>query len=465
MEDQQARSRRSKFIFSLLSLATFVEYFNAQFLFASMRGLEKSLGLSPERLSHFAMAEEFALVSFIPVWGVLSDIYELRYLLTIAVFVTGCLSIILSTVSSFGFMLLIRLFKGATVGSVTPSAQKYIVTRKDISIGLAFGIIHSTACIARLVCSVVVTNFSSTVFFGIYGWRICSFIFGSFCILVSPFLMLMPNINRRPRGLDADRNVPLMLRIKHFLGFLFTNVKETFMTKTSRILPILIFIGDGPFIAASFVTLYFQYMGLSDLKAGLSTGLLIIGSIFGGVLGGMCSDYCHAKSPRYGRLLFGAANMVIRIVTFALIFGVINIDNIQQLYPFLAALLMINGATYITLSCVDRAILADVVMPSCQSFAVAFNVAISGIGSSVTFTPLLGMLTERVYGYQPIQTDLRDAPKELIINNGIALRNSITIMSVGTTAMLLVLYLLLCKSFGKDAENIRERAILEKSLA
>lgn len=450
---------KQKVIFPLFNLATFVEYFNLQFLHSSMRGLEMSLGFSPEMLSRFAMVEELSLVSFIPVWGILSDVYELKYLLAFALFMSGTLSVTLSLVSNYGFMLAIRLLNGATMGSVTPSTQKYVVGMKGLNLGVAFGILHATMCAARLICSVAVTKFSSNILFGIYGWRICAFIFGVFCILISPFLLLMPKFHRDlPPDPRAAKKTPLKLYVKRFLSFLYTNVRETFTTTTSRILLVLIFFSDGPFLTFSFLTLYFQYLGLSDLRAGLSTGLVIIGSLFGGIIGGLTSDYLHKRSHRYGRLLFGLTSTALRMFFLTIAFYTLNAENVGRFYPLLAKYLLIIGMTFVTVSCVDRAVLADVVGSKNQSSAIAFCRCIAGIGSSVTFAPLLGILTERVYGYEPIKMDLKNVSAELIKKNAHALRSSIMIVNLGTTFVVFVLYIVLCFTFGPDAQRIRDKA-------
>ncbi|AFZ80455.1 hypothetical protein BEWA_033080 [Theileria equi strain WA] len=454
---------KQRVIFPIFNLATFVEYFNVQFLFASMRGLEMSLGFSPEMLSRFAMVEELSLVSFIPVWGILSDIYELKYLLGFALFMSGTLSVVLSLISNYGFMLFIRILNGATMGSVTPSTQKYVVGMKSIDLGLAFGILHATMCAARLICSILITKLASTVFFGIYGWRICSLVFGIFCIMISPLLLLMPKFHRDlpPDPSDTEK-VPLKLRIQKLLKFLYNNLREAFRTTTSKILLVLIFFSDGPFLTFSFITLYFQYEGLSDLRAGVSTGLIIIGGLVGGVIGGFTSDYLHKRSEKYGRLIFGIVATAVRMVSLSTAFYAFNRHNVYQFYPILAKLLFLIGASFATVSCVDRAILADVVHPRYQSSAIGFCRCIAGIGSSITFAPLLGILIERVYGYVPITIDLKYVPMELIEKNAYALRNSIMIVNVGTTFIVLLLYIVLCFSFGADAECIREKTRLKE---
>lgn len=154
-----------------------------------MRGLEVSLGFSPEMLSRFTMVEELSAVAFIPVWGLLCDLFEMKYILMLAVFLSGLLPIVLSTISNFGLMLAVRVINGATIGSVTPSTQIYVVRMMNVGLGIAFGILYSVASVARLVCSLIVTKLSPKVFSGIYGWRICARAYGISCILLSPLLV------------------------------------------------------------------------------------------------------------------------------------------------------------------------------------------------------------------------------------------------------------------------------------
>ncbi|EKX74261.1 conserved hypothetical protein [Theileria equi strain WA] len=445
-------------VFSLFNLATFVEYFNLQVIFSSMRGLEMSLGFSPNQLSKLTMVEELALVSFIPIWGLLSETYEVKYLLALALLISGILSIILGAVSNYGLILVLHLFNGATMGSVTPSTQKYIVSRKDMNFGFAFGILHATMCTARLVSSITVTRLSTEVIFNTPGWRICLFSFGIFCILVSPFLFLIPKFHKDPaRIIIPSEKKSIKSRINHMLSFLSASIRETFITRTSRILLVLLFFSDGPFVAFGFVTIFLQYLGLTDSNAGITTGLVVVGGLFGGVFGGLTTDYFHKKSPKYGRLIFGSLSVLVRIATFLLAFSLVTIDNMERLYPLVVVCLFLNGMTFMTVSCIDRAILADVIMPNYQSSAIAISRCVAGVASSLVFNPLMGVLTENLYGYQPIQMDLKHVPKGLIEKNAYALRNSIMIISLSTTCIVFLLYIVLCISFGRDAAWIKHR--------
>ncbi|AFZ80714.1 hypothetical protein BEWA_001210 [Theileria equi strain WA] len=391
---------KQKFVFSLINLAVFVENFNLQFLFSSMRGLEVSLGFSPEMLSRFTMVEELSAVAFIPVWGLLCDLFEMKYILMLAIFLSGLLSMVLSTISNFGLMLAVRVINGATIGSVTPSTQIYVVRMMNVGLGIAFGILYSVASVARLVCSLIVTKLSPK----------------TVCYHTSRII----SVN--------------LSRLKHQNSFSF-----------------LCYFTDGPFISLSFLTLYFQHTGLSDFKAGLFTGLVIIGSAIGGALGGVATEYCHRKSPNYGRILFGIICTVLRLFAISMVLFLVLDDYGKSAEPLLTTFLFITGTTLFTIYYVDRG---------------GYNArsrCIAGIGSGLTFSTLMGAIPERIYGYRPIRINLADAPVEHVRRNAIALRNALFIVNVGTLLVSLFLYVLICFSFGSDAAYIRERVKLEST--
>ncbi|UKJ88488.1 major facilitator superfamily MFS-1 protein [Theileria orientalis] len=443
------------FIFSMFNVANFIEYFNLQFLPSSMRALEISLGLSPIDISNFATAESLGLVGFIPVWGALSDKVELKYIMLIGVALSGIISIILGGISNYSFILILRVFNGAMMGSVTPSSQKYIVTHLSNHFGIGFGVMHSVMCAARLASSITVTTFSTVKYGGIMGWRFCLYIFGAVSLALSPVVLLIPNLNPKNEELSVER-ISIKTRAYNFVYYLYRMFKESLSNATSILMVFMNFFSDGPFVAFSFVTLLLQYMGLSNTKSGLTVGIVIIGGIAGGVIGGFVSDYFNRKSPKYGLIMFGNLNVIVRVLTFCIAFFWVNFDNVDKLFPLLAVSLFINGMTFMTVSCVDRTLLANVVPKTFQSSAISIIRCLSGVAGAVIFNRLLAYIREIGFGFEQTALDVKDMPISLMRKNSNALRYSISIVSLVCTGVVFILYNILCFTYWRDCKRIQK---------
>ncbi|XP_953611.1 uncharacterized protein TA16670 [Theileria annulata] len=450
-------------IFSVFNIATFLEYFNLQILPSSMRGLEMSLYFTSKDNSMLSMAENLGLVSFIPIWGALCDKIELKYILLFGVIATGLINIWLSTISNYSLILILRIFNGGLIGSVTPSAQKFIATNMQNKLPFGFGILHAVMCLGRMISGLIATSFSTEVYRDIYGWRIVIFIFGATSLALSPILLLVPKVRRIDNNKITEQ-IRIGDKIKRLVYYLLFITKESLNNATSLLLALLNFFSDGPFVAFNYVTLLIQYMRLSNVVSAVTTGLTILGGIIGGIIGAFISGYFDRKWPKHGLLNFGILNVGIRITTFMISFLVIDVTNIDRLYGLLAVCLIINGMTFMTVSCVDRTLLANVVMPSVHSSSISIIRCIGGVLSAVIFNPVLAKLNESVFHFQSSSLAVKHMPFDLIKKNSDALRYSISIISLGTTGVVLLLYIIIHFTYGKDCEKIKKRIEKESGL-
>eukprot|EP00375_Theileria_parva_P003997 XP_766684.1 hypothetical protein [Theileria parva strain Muguga] len=314
------------------------------------------------------------------------------------------------------------------MGSVTPSAQKFIATNLQNKLAFGFGILHAVMCFGRMISGLISTTYSTDTYRDIYGWRIVLFTYGVVTLVTSPVLFFIPKVKRIDNNTTGEK-IKLSHKIKQLAHYLFFIIKESLSNTTSILLAVLNFFSDGPFVAFNYVTLLIQYMRLSNTVSAITTGLTILGGIIGGIIGAFVSDHFDRKWPKHGLLN-------------------IDVTNIKRLYPLLAICLIINGMTFMTVSCVDRTLLANVVMPSVHSSSISIIRCIGGILSAVIFNPVLAKLNEGVFHFESSSLAVALMPFKLIKKNSDALRYSISIISLGTTGVVLVLYIVLHFTYG-----------------
>ncbi|UKJ88489.2 major facilitator superfamily MFS-1 protein [Theileria orientalis] len=429
-ETKLKRYQKPGLVFSYINTANLLQYVHIQFLTSSMLGLEKDMGFSPKRLSVFVLAE---------------------------------------------MMVIFRILNGIMVSSAVPVSQKYAVLANVTNAGYAFGVMHAVCNLGRLTCSIIVTAFSPKKYYGIYGWRICSFVLGILCLSSIPILFLIPKFKpKNYRSLRDRIDSSQDSKVKSAVTTIWKRFVAIVSVRTVIFLSLLEFFAQGTYTAATFLTIYLQYCKLSNLRAGITTAVVLIGSVTGGILGGIFGDYLHRKFPKYGRLSLGVFSCFLRFVLLtSLLFG-ITFDNMLQDYVLLVIGLFFAGTTFANISFVDRSVFLDVVMPSEQSFGISSLSTVCGATSSLIFPPLMGFLVKDIFGYQETTMMIEEMPFHMLRKNAFALRNGIAILCLLSTISTLIFYLAcfptyckfirLISSLDKDSKAVQERVEAEMNL-
>ncbi|CDR94654.1 transporter, putative [Babesia bigemina] len=403
---------------------SFMDGYDLQMLSVCMRAFEITLGLSPSSLAIMATVETVALVACCPIWGYLVDAYRIGYVLGTAMALSGISTMLMGCVSNFGVILALRVIHGCAMGCTPPTTQKLITLSTDEkSHAAAFGLLHCVACLGRLISAVLVTYVAGFKIMGYPGWRPCYLGLGLVWLTMSAItVFFLKPVN----GQDCPVSMEERSSIKDTL-------RAIFQTATCKLLLLVVFISDAPFCAFAYIILFLQYSGVTDMKAGITCGLTLIGGCIGGGFGGFIVDWCHKKSNDYGRLHAANVIMVIRLVACIALFMGPAPDGDVSWYHIVE--LMTLGASLMTVSSIDRPILASVVQKKYQASATGLIRCIAGVLSTIFFLPLCGFLAEKAFGYKPSTEPIATMLRETRVNNGDALRKSIMyILLTGTIA-------------------------------
>ncbi|ORM39493.1 putative sulfoacetate transporter SauU [Babesia sp. Xinjiang] len=424
----------------LYHIVAFMDGYDLQTLSVCMRAFEITLNLSPSSLSVMATAETVALVACCPIWGYLVDLYKCRYVLACAMTIAGVASILLGCASDFTLLILLRILHGCALGCTPPAMQQLITaSTSEGSHGTAFGILYAVSCFGRLIAAIVTTTVAGLQFLGYPGWRTCYIVFGILWIAMAFVVMFVMKSSD-----EDDEHVPE----KKEHGNILETMRAIFKTWTSRLLLFGIFISDAPFCAFTYMILYLQYLGISDFSAGVACALTLLGGLIGGGFGGYLVDRCHQVSAKYGRLIAGNVLMVIRLVAALALFLGPAPDGSLQWYQIVE--LMTIGASLMTVSSIDRPIMAAVVEKKYQASATGINRCIAGVVSSTLFLSLAGYLTEAVFGYVPSSDPIEKMEKAKRLANSDALGKSMMYIICIGTLLNLICYIAFFFTYPKD---------------
>ncbi|KAK1937631.1 putative transporter [Babesia divergens] len=430
----------------------FMDGYDDQTLSVCMRAFEVSLGLSPSSVSVFTTVELMAMLGCCPLWGSLADNLDVNYVSGGAMLISGMVCILLGNALSYPVMIILRFLHGFSLACTAPAMQKIItdsVDKDDHS--TYFGFCHAANYLGRLISAVVTTNASMTIILGHYGWRICYCLFGYIWITMAVFVVFFmeaKNISTRGSSSTSSTTGNSEPPDKGFFGA----ITESFGSSTSWILLFTIYISDAPLGTFMYIISYLQYAGLSDFMAGVGCATALIGSFIGGIGGGKLIDLCNDASKEYGRLSAGTVIVASRILIVIAIFrGPAPTDGRLAWFHYVE--LALFGASLLTVSSVDLAIIGSVVKKDCQASASAIYRCFAGIPSSATFVPLCGFLAEKVFGYTPTTESVQNMSDELKAANAKALGNSMMYIICISTVINIICYVAMFFTYHKDIKE------------
>ena len=254
------------------------------------------------------------------------------------------------------------------------------------------------------MCTLIVTSVSRSSyvlpFFGaVLGWRVMFCTVGVLSMLVS--YLVYRDLKDPLREKD---NTPKM-------SWALVKEEWAILRKLLRNNTFVIIVLQGvfsgiPWNALSFMVMYFQFCGLSDPQAGLLVSLFVLACAIGGPLGGYIGDKAAQRYPDNGRAyaaqfssLSGIPCMCVLLLVAPRFAG--SGSHIHLLG--FAQILIVMGLFCSWCSCAaNRPILSEIVPERHRASILAWNIVLEGSAAAIFGAPLVGLLSEEVFGYVPV---------------------------------------------------------------
>jgi hypothetical protein len=307
--------------------------------------------------------------------------------------------------------------------------------------GHIFGMLYFATNVGQVLTCLLVTPASSQQIHGIDGWRVALLTIGFLSIGLA---CLVPwCVAEAPRPFRTSRMMPG--RVARKLG-------SFFRIPTFALLSLQGVFGTIPGAAMSFVTMFFQYVGITDFDAALLISVHVIGDACGGMLGGIIGDALARWSPRYGRPLTAHLSVLSAIPSVALLFYAI--PRQQSMTSAFAGILFLHGlfSSWAAPGCICPA-MCDIIPRSSLGLAYAWQLGIAYSCGSVTGPLMVGHIS-RLSGYE-INTDLvTDMSEEARRKNAKALGHALFMSSSIPYAICATLFVVLFFVYDKDARKV-----------
>lgn len=437
-----SRHSGSKTTFAFLYAVCAIEGADLQLLPASFRALEVHLGLTPSSLAFLALCQALAQWTCTPIWGSLADRgFSRKRLLGCGALAWGTVTLLSAFATDYHLMVALRILNGMALGSLSPISQSLLVDATSSSDrGQYFGWVQFSSNVGNVLCALGTSTISQRIFLGyIEGWRVAFAAVAALSVILAlAVFIFMPEPPQRP----VDEAMPTiageMSRVWRYLRI-----------PTFRVIVLQGMFGCIPWSAMSFALFYFQYVGVSDFGASALFSTSMIGSAIGGVLGGIVGDRMAVWSRRHGRPLTAQISVASGIPLIAMILARVPRD--PSYFNTYAVLVFIFGL--VSSWCapgVNRPILSEIVDEPDRASVFAWLVTIDGSFAALFGAPMVGLLAEHAFGYQPSQLLISHMPYAQRQSNAAALAAAILWCTIGPWILCLLCFSFLHITYGQD---------------
>lgn len=437
---------RKKTAFGFLYAICAVEGADIALLPSTFRALEADLGLTPSHLATLALCQALAGSLFAPLWGSLVDHgWQRKWMLVSGAVSWGVLTTLLAFITEFYAMVVLRTLNGIALASMMPISQSLIIDlTKAGERGQYFGNVQFSFQMGTIFGILFATSLSNQTIWGFQGWRVAFVTIAIMCLVLAAIIACC--MVETTRDSIDEEGLSLMKELRKLRAYWRIN--------TFKVIVLQGLFGSIPWGALGFAILYFQYVGMSDFEAALLVGMSTVGGAFGGLLGGFMADTLHGWSRFHGRPLAAQISVASGIPLVVVIYYAMPQN--PSLFYWFAILMFSFGLMAAWCQCVNRPILAEIVPASGRGSIVAWLVAIDGSAAALFGAPLVALLAENVFGYQPSRLGVAEMSHAQRHANAAALSRSIIIMCVVPWAICFAFYAVLHFTYKTDLASMGE---------
>ncbi|KAL1815442.1 uncharacterized protein LOC108222735 [Daucus carota subsp. sativus] len=448
----------------IINLAAIMERSDENLLPAVYKEVSETFGAGPSDLGYLTFIRNFVQGLASPLAGILVINYDRP-----AVLASGTLCWALSTAAVgssqyFRQIAFWRAVNGFGLAIVIPALQSFIAdSYMDGVRGAGFGFLNLVGTVGGIGGGVLATVMAGHEFLGVPGWRCAFIMMASLSALIGILVFLFVVDPRKTStnnttGESSDRDAlvergtttPTSVWLESW-----TATKAVLKVQTFQIIVLQGLVGSLPWTAMVFFTLWFQLIGFDHNSAATLLSLFAAGCAIGSFMGGIIADRMTQKFPHSGRIMCAqfSAGMGIPFTWFLL--RVVP-QSVSSYYLFAVTLLLMGLTISWNATAANGPMFAEVVPAKHRTMIYAFDRAFEGSFSSFA-APIVGILAEQIYGYNPKSVD----PKTGSIPEAIALSKGLFSMMAVPFGLCCLFYTPLYWFFRRDREAARLASMKE----
>ncbi|KAK3033890.1 hypothetical protein RJ639_033525 [Escallonia herrerae] len=354
-----------------------------------------------------------------------------------------------------------RALNGIGLAIVAPAIQSLVADLTDDSNrGTAFGWLQLTSNFGSIIGGLFSLLLAPTTFMGISGWRISFHLVGIISVVVGILVRFFAN---DPHNLDIDSKAtaarsskPIWSEVKD----LFQEAKSVVKVQSFQIIVAQGVTGSFPWSALSFAAMWLELTGFSHEKTAILIAVFVIATSIGGLFGGRIGDILSKRLPDSGRIIISQISSALAIPLAAILLLALPNDPSSM---FMHGLFM-----FITGFCIswnapatNNPIFAEIVPEKSRTCIYALDRSFESVLSSFA-PPVVGILAQHVYGYQPVGEGSEDIATDR--GNAASLAKALYTAIGIPMALCCFIYSFLYCTYPRDRKRAKMEALIESEL-
>ncbi|XP_042495735.1 multidrug resistance protein 2-like isoform X1 [Macadamia integrifolia] len=450
----------------LINMAAIMERADENLLPAVYKEVSEAFAAGPTDLGYLTFIRNFVQALSSPLAGILVLHYDRPTVLAMG---TVCWALSTAAVGASQHFLQVafwRAINGVGLAIVIPALQSFIAdSYLDGVRGRGFGMLSLVGAVGGVGGGVVATVMAGREFWRIPGWR-CAFIMMALLSSLIGFLVFLFVVDPRrtlattnATGDISERNNLIRKRGPPSAWMeSWKAVKSVTKVQTFQIIVLQGIVGSLPWTAMVFFTMWFELIGFDHSHSAALISLFAIGCAMGNLLGGLVADHMSHLYPNSGRIMCAQFSAFMGIPFSWFLLTVIP-QSVSSWFTFAITLFLMGLTISWCGNCANNPMFAEVVPAKHRTMIYAFDRAFEGSFSSFA-APIVGMLSEKVYGYDPKSVNLVSGS----VQEAFALSRGLLSMMAIPFGVCCLFYSPLYLTFGRDRDAARTSNSKEKEM-
>ncbi|KAK3019878.1 hypothetical protein RJ639_004186 [Escallonia herrerae] len=445
----------------LVNLAGIMEKADESLLPAVYKEVGDAIHTDPTGLGSLTLFRSIVQSACFPLAAYLAVRFNRAHVIACGAFLWAAATFLVAFSSTFFQVAVSRALNGIGLAIVAPAIQSLVADlTDDNNRGTAFGWLQLTSNFGSIIGGLFSLLLAPTTFMGISGWRISFHLVGIISVIVGILVRFFAN---DPHHLDIDSKAtaahsskPIWSEVKD----LFQEAKSVVKVQSFQIIVAQGVTGSFPWSAMSFAAMWLELTGFSHEKTAILIAMFVIATSIGGLFGGSIGDILSKRLPDSGRIIISQISSASAIPLAAILLLALPNDPSSM---FMHGLFM-----FITGFCIswnapatNNPIFAEIVPEKSRTCIYALDRSFESVLSSFA-PPVVGILAQHVYGYQPVGEGSEDIATDR--GNAASLAKALYTAIGIPMALCCFIYSFLYCTYPRDRERAKMEALIESEM-
>ncbi|OVA04552.1 Major facilitator superfamily [Macleaya cordata] len=443
-------------------MASIMERADENLLPSVYKEVSEAFNAGPTDLGYLTFIRNFVQALSSPLAGVLVLHYDRPTVLAMGTLCWALSTAAVGASHQFSQVAFWRAVNGFGLAIVIPALQSFIAdSYLDGVRGTGFGMLSLVGSVGGIGGGVLATIMAGQEFWGMPGWR-CAFVMMALLSSLIGFLVFMFVVDPRKthkiiphESIESSERDNLVEKGNAGSGLpsvwleSWRAMKAVMKVQTFQIIVLQGIVGSVPWTAMVFFTMWFELIGFDHNKSAALLSLFAIGCAMGSLLGGLVGDRMSRIYPHSGRIMGAQFSAFMGIPCSWFLLKVIP-QSVDSWNTFAVTLFFMGLTISWCATCANNPMFAEVVPAKHRTMIYAFDRAFEGSFSSFA-APIVGILSENIYGYDPKSANLASGSKK----EAFALSRGLLSMMAVPFGLCCLFYTPLHLTFQRDRENAR----------